>query len=148
MNEMTIHGNITDEPTLRYSADGAVFLKFSVAVNRRRYDRKANCWTDLAPVFHRVVAFHTLAENAASLAKGTLVTVTGELADDSWTPDDGKRQYRTQLRASDIAASLRFATATVTKNPRARRDDDDQPATGSPAQTTSIMALTKPFPRG
>jgi single-strand DNA-binding protein len=118
MNDMTIHGNCTDAPTKRISAEGKAAVNFSVAVNRRRYDRQTGQWTDLAPVFHRVVAFGTLAENAANLTKGTTVTVTGELADDSWTPEDGKRVYRTQLIAADIAVSLRFATATVTRNPR------------------------------
>ena len=119
MNEMTIHGNLTaDSEPVRYSADGKAAVNFSVAVNRRRYDRQAGQWADLAPVFHRVVAFGTLAENAANLTKGTAVTVTGELADDSWTPEDGKRVYRTQLIAADVAVSLRFATVAVTKNPR------------------------------
>jgi len=119
MNEMTIHGNLTaDCEPIRYSADGKAAINFSVAVNRRRYDRTSGQWTDLNPVFHRVVAFGTLAENAANLTKGTAVTVTGELADDSWTPEDGKRVYRAQLIAADVAVSLRFATATVTKNPR------------------------------
>jgi single-strand DNA-binding protein len=118
MNELTIHGNTVDTPTVRYSADGKAAVNFSVAVNRRRYDRQAGQWTDLTPVFHRVVAFGTLAENAANLTKGTAVTVTGELADDSWTPEDGKRVHRTQLIAADVAVSLRFATVMVTKNPR------------------------------
>jgi single-strand DNA-binding protein len=119
MKEMTIHGNLTADPeALRYSADGKAAINFSVAVNRRRYDRQTGQWTDLAPVFHRVVAFGTLAESAANLTRGTAVTVTGELADDSWTPEDGKRVHRTQLIAADVAVSLRFATATVTKNQR------------------------------
>lgn len=130
MNELTIHGNLTDQPAIRHNAEGKAAINFSVAVNRRRYDRQAGQWTDLTPVFHRVVAFGTLAENATDLAKGTAVTVTGELADDSWTPEDGKRVYRTQLIAADIAVSLRFATATVTRNPRRDRNGhlDSEPA--------------------
>ncbi len=131
MNELTIHGNLTADPDpLRYSADGKAALNFSVAVNRRRYDKQAGQWSDLAPVFHRVVAFGTLAENAANLTRGTAVTVTGELADDSWTPEDGKRQYRTQLIAADVAVSLRFATATVTKNPRRNDQAETAPVRG------------------
>jgi single-strand DNA-binding protein len=118
MNEITIHGNLTDEPTLRYSGDAKAVVNLSVAVNRRRLDRQTGQWVDQAPVFHRVVAFGTLAENAANLPKGATVTVTGQLADDSWTPEDGKRVYRTQLLADDIAASLRFATVEITKNSR------------------------------
>jgi single-strand DNA-binding protein len=70
-------------------------------------------------VFHRVVAFGPLAENTAiSLDKGSTTTVTGELGDDSWTSQDGQRHTRTQLEASDIAVSLRYATATVRKTAR------------------------------
>ncbi|MGQ0480407.1 MAG: single-stranded DNA-binding protein [Pseudonocardia sp.] len=119
MNEITIHGNLTDEPTLRYSSEAKAVVNFTVAVNRRRLDRQTGQWVDQAPVFHRGVAFGLLAENAANLPKGTAVTVTGELADDSWTtPEDGKRVYRTQLLAADVAVSLRFATVEITKNPR------------------------------
>jgi single-strand DNA-binding protein len=116
MNELTIHGNLTDEPTLRYTPGGTAVLTLTVAVNDRRFDRQRRQWVDRPTVFHRVVAFRGLAENAANLAKGTAVTVTGTLADDSWTPEDsGRKVYRTVLEADDIAVSLRFATAQVTK---------------------------------
>jgi single-stranded DNA-binding protein len=70
------------------------------------------------PVFHRVIAFGTLAENAATLAKGTAVTIIGEFADDSWTTETGETRRQVQLEAADIAVSLRFATAQITRNPR------------------------------
>ncbi len=128
MNEITIHGNLTDEPIIRYSSEAKAAVNFTVAVNRRRFDRQANRWVDLAPVFHRVVAFGQLAENAANLPKGASVAVTGELADDSWTPEDSDRKiYRTQVLAADIAASLRFATVAITKNPR--RGSNAEPET-------------------
>jgi len=116
MSELTITGNLTDEPTLRYTPGGAAILTLTVAVNDRRFDRGRGQWVDRPAVFHRVVAFRGLAENAATLAKGSAVTITGKLADDSWTPaDSGRRVYRTVLEAEDIAVSLRFATADVTK---------------------------------
>src|SRR5437764_14572289 len=110
MNEITIHGNLTDEPTLHSSPSGVAVLTFSVAVNGRRFNRATNRWVDTAPVFHSVVAFQALAENAAaSLAKGTTVTVSGEFVDDSWQTDDGRKIWRSKLLADDIAVSLRFA---------------------------------------
>jgi single-strand DNA-binding protein len=116
MNEITIHGNLTDEPTLRYSPSGVPVVSFSVAVNGRRFNRQTNRWVDKAPVFHQVVAFNGLAENAATtLAKGTTVTITGEFVDDSWQPEEGRKIWRHKLLAEDIAVSLRFATAEVTK---------------------------------
>ena len=119
MNQITIHGNLTDEPALRHSPSGVAVLTFSVAVNGRRFDRATNRWVDTSPVFHSVVAFQGLADNAAaSLAKGTTVTVTGEFVDDSWQPEQGRKVWRSKLLADDIAVSLRFATAQVTKTRR------------------------------
>ncbi|HEY6425135.1 MAG TPA: single-stranded DNA-binding protein [Pseudonocardiaceae bacterium] len=92
MNEITIHGNLTDEPTLRYRPSGIPVVSFSVAVNGRRFHRQTNHWVDKAPVFHQVVAFNGLGENAATtLAKGTTVTITGEFVDDSWQPEGAAR---------------------------------------------------------
>jgi single-strand DNA-binding protein len=123
MNEITIHGNLTDEPALRHHPNGVAVLTFCVAVNGRRFDRATNRWVDTAPVFHSVVAFQALADNAAAcLTKGTTVTVTGGFVDDSWQPEQGRKIWRSKLLADDIAISLRFATAQVTKTRR------DQPA--------------------
>jgi single-strand DNA-binding protein len=125
MNEITIHGNLTDEPTLRYSPSGIPVVSFSVAVNGRRFNRQTNRWVDKAPVFHQVVAFNGLGENAATtLAKGTTVTITGEFVDDSWQPEEGRKIWRHKLLAEDIAVSLRFATAEVTK---VRREQPAEP---------------------
>ena len=88
MNELTITGNLTDEPTLQDTPGGAAILALTVAVNDRRFDRGRGQWVDRPAVFHRVVAFRGLVENAAHLAKGSAVTVTGKLTDDSWTPQD------------------------------------------------------------
>jgi len=125
MNEITIHGNLTDEPTQHHTTTGVAVLTFSVAVNGRRFDRQTDRWVDTAPVFHRVVAFQGLADNAAAcLTKGTTVTVTGEFVDDSFQPDQGRKIWRSKLLASDIAISLRFATAQITKT---RHDQPAEP---------------------
>jgi len=144
MNELTIHGNTTADALIGYSANGTPYLKFSVAVNNRRFDRQAGRWSDTTPVYHRVVAFNTLAENAANLTKGTTVTVTGELADDSRDLENGERQYRTQLVATDIAVSLRFATATVTKNPRRPGNSDTTTDVPAARIQPAVKELTTP----
>jgi single-strand DNA-binding protein len=119
MNEITIHGNVTADLTLSFGRNGAgvAFTSFSVAVNRSYFDRTRNTRVDMPTVFHRVVAFGKLAENAAAtLRKGTAVAVTGQLADGSYTPDGWDRPIRRhRLEASDIAVSLRWATATITR---------------------------------
>ena len=129
MNEITIHGNVTADPVLRTGQSGNVFVTFDVAVNRSYYARERATRVELPAVYHRVIAFNQLAENAASsLRRGTTVTVTGYLADDSFTPEGAsQRVRRVRLEAGDIAASLRFATVHVTKRssfPRTRSAAD------------------------
>src|SRR5690349_1368361 len=116
MNETAIVGNVTAEPVLRMSEQtGRGVLRFDVAVNRRRFDRSSGQYQDLPPVFHRVVAFGPLAENAAdSINKGNEVVVIGQFADDSYEKD-GERRRQIVLEAQVIAASLRFATAKLTR---------------------------------
>lgn len=119
MNKVTVHGNLTGKPELRHSRSGVPVATFTIAANRRRLNRQTGNWVDLPAVFHRVVCFNALAENvAASLDKGTPVAVTGEFADDSYKREDGTSIRRIQIEAADVAASLRYATATLTKNPR------------------------------
>jgi single-strand DNA-binding protein len=122
MNEVSIVGNVTAEPILRMSdTTGRGVLRFDVAVNRRRFNRETNQYEDLPPVFHRVVAFGPLAENAAdSLTKGAEVVVIGQFADDSYEKD-GEKRRQIVLEAQVIAPSLRFAKATVTRVQREHR---------------------------
>ena len=126
MNEITIHGNLTAEPVLHRGRTGNPFLTCDVAVNRSYYARDRGVRVDLPAIYFRVIAFNNLAENAAtSLHRGTTVTVTGYLADDSYTPEGSDQRIRQQrLEAGDIAVSLRFATAQVTKRTPTRRDEE------------------------
>src|SRR3954452_19557533 len=114
MNEITIIGNVTADPVLRKSANGRGVTRFDVAVNRRRFNRGANPYDNLAPVFHRVVAFGRGAENAAdTLRKGLEVVVVGQIADDSYETEAGEKRRQVVLEAQVIAPSLRFAKANV-----------------------------------
>ena len=134
MNEITISGNVTADPVLRYGRDGdtTAFLAFTVAVNRSYFDRNRGARVQQPAVFHEVVAFRGLAENAArTLMKGMAVTVTGQFADNSYVPDGSERLIRRiRLEAADIAVSLRFATAEVAKRPPTARATE--PATDEP----------------
>ena len=127
MNELTIHGNVTADVEFTYSAGGTAWTRFTVAINRGRYDNRRQ-WVEEPPVFMTVVAFNQLAENASGLVKGTAVTATGQLADDSYTPEGSDRKVlRSQLRAADIAVSLRHATVQVTRNPAPAKDREQEP---------------------
>jgi single-strand DNA-binding protein len=116
MNEVTIVGNLTADPVYRVSErNQRGVIRFDVAVNRRRFNRETGQYEDLPPVFHRVVAFGPLAENAhESLQRGLEVVVVGSIADDSYEKDGEKRRQQV-LEAQVIAPSLRFGTAKFAK---------------------------------
>jgi single-strand DNA-binding protein len=114
MNEITIVGNVTADPVLRKSGSGRGVVRFDMAVNRRRFNRETSQYDDLPPVFHRVVAFGPVAENAAeTLRKGLEVVVVGQMADDSYETETGEKRRQVVLEAQVIAPSLRFAKANV-----------------------------------
>lgn len=118
MNSTTLTGNLTDHVDLRYTTNGQAVANFTVAVNRR-YRNGDGSWEETTDGFFRVAAFGQLAEHAAaSLVKGTRVLVTGRLSQDNYTDRDGNPRTSLQLVADDVAPSLIFATATVTKATR------------------------------
>jgi single-strand DNA-binding protein len=130
---ITIVGNLTDEPELRFTPSGAAVLKFSVAVNRRTFDRQTNEWKDAGTDFHRVTAWQQLAQNCAeSLKKGTRVVVTGDVRQRFWEDEKTKEKRNAwEVTAQAIGAELTFATAAVTKSTKAggigRGDAPDDP---------------------
>lgn len=135
MNSTPIHivGNLTDDPELRFTPSGAAVVKFSVAVNRQRYDRQTSKWEDAGTDFHRVTAWNYLAQNIAeTLTKGTRVVLVGELRQDHWT-DEKTNEKRSGwgVTAQAVGPELTFATAVVTKSAKSggigRGDAPDDP---------------------
>jgi single-strand DNA-binding protein len=117
-NNVTITGNATREPELRFTPSGQAVANFGVAVNRRWQNRQTQEWEE-AVSFLDVTAWAQLAENVAeSVAKGTRVTVTGRLDQRSWETQEGEKRSKVEIVADDIAVSLRWATAEVTRNER------------------------------
>ncbi|MBK3548185.1 single-stranded DNA-binding protein, partial [Streptomyces sp. MBT60] len=120
MIPITIVGNLTDDPELRFTPSGAALVKFAVAVNRRTFDRAKNEWTDAGTDFHYVTAWKQLAENiAATLQKGMRVIVQGELRQRHCT-DETTQQKRSawELNAAAVGPDLTWAAATVRKTSR------------------------------
>ncbi|MFG3072159.1 single-stranded DNA-binding protein [[Kitasatospora] papulosa] len=115
--QVTIVGNLTDDPELRFTPSGAAVVKFSVAVNRRVFDRQANEWKEAGADFHRVTAWRTLAENVAgTLSKGMRAVIVGDLKQRSWDDQKtGEKRYGWELEASAVGPDLTFATAVVAK---------------------------------
>lgn len=117
MNTVTITGNLTADPIARPNADtGLMLATFGLGDNRRT--QRDGEWIDATPIFWHVVTFGDLASNALdSLHRGAEVVVTGRIVDDSYERD-GERILRLAVHASNVAPSLRNATAKVTKTVR------------------------------
>lgn len=120
-NTVTLVGNLTRDPELRYTPSGAAVAKFGLAVNRyytnRQGERVEN--TD----FFNVNAWRNLAENVAeSLSTGVRVVVTGRIQSRSWETDEGQRRTVIEIEAEEVGPSLRWATAQMTKTTRSSDD--------------------------
>jgi single-strand DNA-binding protein len=117
-NQVTIVGNLTDDPELRYTPNGAAVATLRVAVNRRVPDGSGG-WKDADTSFFRVNAWRTLAENAAeSLTRGSRVLVVGRLRSRSWETQEGETRSAVEIEADEVGPSLRWATAKVEKQSR------------------------------
>jgi single-strand DNA-binding protein len=121
-NSITISGNITREPEMRYTPSGVSKVTFGVAVNRSWRNQNTQEWEEQTSFFN-VVAWRQLAENAGStLTKGTRVVVSGRLEQRSWETEQGEKRSIVEVVADDIAPSLRFATAEIHKVERSGPD--------------------------
>ncbi|MHB8191084.1 MAG: single-stranded DNA-binding protein [Ferrimicrobium sp.] len=129
-NTVTLIGNLTKEPELRFTSQGLAQATFSIAVNRRRMNQQTQDWEE-STSFFEVVCWRELAENVAeSLDKGSRAIVTGRLEQRSWETPDGDKRSRVQVVADEAGPSLRWATAQVTKSER-RNAQTDQARGGS-----------------
>ena len=122
-NSVTLVGNVTREPELRYTAAGQAMAKFGLAVNRRWQNRQSGAWEESTSFFD-VVAWREMAENVGeSITKGTRVVVTGRMEQRSYENQAGEKRSAVELVADEIGPSLRWATAKVVRNER--RSDGD-----------------------
>jgi single-strand DNA-binding protein len=117
-NTVTLVGNITDDPELRFTPSGAAVANFTVAVNRR-YKNQAGDWEDKLDGFFRCNCWREMAENVAeSFRKGTRVVVVGRLQQRSWDDQEGNRRSAFEVQVDEVGPSLRWATASVQKSQR------------------------------
>jgi single-strand DNA-binding protein len=124
-NTVTLVGNVTRDPELRFTPAGQANATFGIAVNRRWQNRQTQEWEE-AVSFFNVVCWREMAENAAeSLSKGSRVIVTGRLEQRSWEQDGQKRSV-VEVVADEIGPSLRWANAVVTRNERRSGDASGQ----------------------
>ncbi len=130
---LTIIGNLTGDPELRFTPQGIAMARFTVAATPRTLDKTSGKWVDGEAMFLTCTAWRDLAEHVTeSLSKGVRVVVTGRLRQHHWTTDTGDKRSMFGLDVDEIGPSLRFATATVT---RATRGTGPTPA-ADPWSTT------------
>jgi single-strand DNA-binding protein len=113
---ITVVGNLTSDPELRYTQNGLAVANFTIASTPRNFDRQANEWKDGEALFLRASVWRDFAEHVAgSLAKGSRVIATGRLKQRSYETREGEKRTAFELEVDEIGPSLRYATAQVTR---------------------------------
>jgi single-strand DNA-binding protein len=116
---ITVIGNLTGDPELRFTPSGAAVANFTVASTPRTFDRQSNEFKDGDTLFMRCSIWREAAENVAeSLTKGTRVIVTGRLVQRSYETREGEKRTVVELQVDEVGPSLRYASAKVTRTQR------------------------------
>lgn len=105
INRVTLMGNVTKDPDLRYTPGGTAVISFSVATNRR-YKKEEN-WVD-EPSFHNIVVWNQAEQLSQRIKKGTRIYVEGRIQTRSWDGQDGKKQYKTEVVSEKVILISRF----------------------------------------
>ena len=148
-NAITVVGNVTRDPELKFLNNGNAALKLSIAVNRRWQNRQTQEWEERVSYFD-IVGYGAMAENAAnSLVKGSRVIVSGRLEQRTWETENGDKRSIVEINADEIGPSLKWATAVVTRTPRAEGSNfqtNDRPAAAPRTNEPSSSAFDEePF---
>lgn len=113
---ITVVGNLTSDPELRYTQNGLAVANFTIASTPRNFDRQSNEWKDGEALFLRASVWREFAEHVAgSLTKGSRVIAQGRLRQRSYQDRDGNNRTAIELEVDEIGPSLRYATAQVTR---------------------------------
>ncbi len=127
-NNVTVTGNATRAPEMRFTPSGQAVTNFGIAVNRRWQNRQSGEWEEDVSFFD-ITCWSNLAQNVAeSVDRGTRVTVTGRLDQRSWETQDGDKRSKVEIVADEVAISLRWATAEVQRNERPEGGQMSRPA--------------------
>jgi len=133
-NTVTVVGNVTRDPELRFTSSGQAVATFGLAVNRRWQNRQSNEWEEQTSFFD-VKCWAQMAENVGeSLHRGARVIVSGRLEQRSWETEQGDKRSKVEVVADEIAPSLRWATVEITKNERREPGQGGGSGGGRPVQ--------------
>ena len=150
---ITVVGNLTADPELRYTQNGLPVANFTIASTPRNFDRQANEWKDGEALFLRASVWREFAEHVAgSLTKGMRVIATGRLKQRSYQDREGNNRTAIELEVDEIGPSLRYATAQVTRaasggggqsRPAQQQQVSEEPWS-TPGSSTSADAWSTP----
>ncbi|MEG9250348.1 single-stranded DNA-binding protein [Arthrobacter sp. Soc17.1.1.1] len=116
---ITVVGNLTNDPELRFTPSGSAVANFTIASTPRTFDRQSNDWKDGETLFLRCSVWREAAENVAeTLTKGTRVVAQGRLKSRSFDTKEGEKRTVMELEVDEIGPSLRYASAKVTRTQR------------------------------
>ena len=128
---VTVVGNLTADPELRFTPAGQAVASFTVATNPRHFDKQTGGWVDDDPAFFRCSLWREAAENVTeSLRKGIRVIVTGRLVQRSYTTREGENRTVVEVQAEEVGPSLRWARVQVQARQQEGRQQRAQQAPG------------------
>ncbi|MFF5292603.1 single-stranded DNA-binding protein [Paractinoplanes globisporus] len=144
---ITVVGNLTNDPELRFLSNGTGQVKFTIASTPRTLDRESGQWKDGDPLFLNCTAWRDMAEHIAeSLTKGTRVIVSGRLRLSRWETSEGEKRSAYGLEVDEIGPSLRFAEAKVKRMSRATKAGDGFAPDTAPDNPWDIAPASAPAP--
>ncbi|WPM94303.1 single strand DNA binding protein [Arthrobacter phage Marchesin] len=133
---ITVIGNLTADPELRFTPSGSPVANFTVASTPRTFDRQANDWKDGEALFLRCSVWRDAAENVAeSLTKGMRVLIVGRLKSRSYETKEGEKRTVIELEVDEIGPSLRYASAKVTRAARGGQGSGGGQTSGAPSSS-------------
>ena len=132
---ITVIGNLTADPELRFTPSGAAVASFTIASTPRSYNRTTSKWEDGEALFLRCSIWRQAAENVAeSLTRGTRVIAQGRLQQRSYETREGEKRTVIELQVDEIGPALTFATAQVKRAQRGSRQDNGHQGSGTASQ--------------
>ena len=141
---ITVVGNLTSDPELRYTQNGLAVANFTIASTPRSFDRASNDWKDGDALFLRASVWREFAEHVAgSLTKGSRVVATGRLKQRSYETKEGEKRTSMELEIDEIGPSLRYATAQVTRASSSREGGGG--GGGAPRGGSSPQVANEPW---
>ena len=139
---ITVVGNLTSDPELRYTQNGLAVANFTIASTPRNFDRASNDWKDGEALFLRASVWREFAEHVAgSLTKGSRVIATGRLKQRSYETKEGEKRTSIELEVDEIGPSLRYATAQVTRAASSRDSSGGAPPGRRPGHRGAVGGI-------